>query len=371
MPDRTILALGGELKSRFCLLAHGQAMHGGPGGDLAEVRHFDVLATAVEALLLQHRPDAIGVDLHPEYLSRKYGAELARRFGVPLLGVQHHHAHIASVLGEHAIDAAEPVLGIALDGLGYGVDGTLWGGELLLCRQGAFERLGALAPVAMPGGEMAARQPWRNALAHLHAVFGAGWRRELHGCRFAQELEAFPTGAVESLLAHNVRSPAASSCGRLFDAVAALLGLHARQVAFEGEAAMALEALATEAEAGQGYPLSCERAGELWRLGYRPMWQALLADLRDGVALPIIAARFHLGLASALAGLTLRLCDERQVRRVALSGGCLQNRLLSNKLQAELSAKHLQVLLPVALPAHDGGLAFGQAQVAAARLDSL
>jgi hydrogenase maturation protein HypF len=291
--------------------------------------------------------------------------------------VQHHHAHIAACLAENgvALDAA-PVIGVAMDGLGYGLDGTLWGGEFFLADYRDCQRLATFRPVAMPGGEQAIREPWRNTYAHLTA--GMGW------ARFAQDygatslyrfLQAKPRAVLDGMIARGVNSPPASSCGRLFDAVAAAVGICREHADYEGQAAMELEALVdaetlARDDAGRAYTfaISPSPLHGLPCVEPLPMWRALLDDLLVDTPVPVIAARFHTGLAAAIA----RMIDSvRQhhpdVATVALSGGVMQNRVLAELLIGRLESRGLRVLTHALVPANDGGLALGQAVIAAAR----
>ncbi|MEZ5934062.1 MAG: carbamoyltransferase HypF [Alphaproteobacteria bacterium] len=379
-PD--LLAMGGELKAVFCLLKDGQAILSPHQGDLEEARtqadcrhQMHVLAA-----LFDHRPEAIAVDLHPEYFATKLGQQRAEDGGLPALQIQHHHAHIASCMAENGLPRdTEPVLGVALDGLGLGADGTIWGGEFLLADYQGFERLGCFKPVAMPGGDRASQEPWRNLYAHLMAEMG--WPRfamNFSELDLFQKLDAKPRATLDAMLSKNLNSPLASSAGRLFDAVAAALGLCFERVAFEGQAAMALEAivdrdaLETEDEL-LAYPFAIPNLGGRGMPYIEPlgMWEALLGDLILKTPPGVIAARFHRGLAKAIAGMVAKLIqrpDGRTIGRVALSGGVFQNRILLEQCLARLAPLDIDILTQSRVPANDGGLALGQAAIAAARL---
>jgi len=377
-----VLALGGELKNTFCLLGEGRAVLSHHIGDLEDAAtHADwQRALADYRALFEHRAELVAVDRHPEYLSTKFGRVLAEREALPIAEVQHHHAHVAACLAEHghARDAG-PVIGVALDGLGFGDDGTLWGGEFLLVDYRHCERLGTFKPVAMPGGELAAREPWRNTYAQLMSEMG--WTR------FAmnyQELELFsflaakPRATLDSMIAHGLNSPAASSCGRLFDAVAAAVGLRREQVQYEGQAAIELEAAVDHATLRDedeclAYPFAIPRlpGSRLPYIEPLGMWQALLGDLILATPAPVIAARFHKGLAITIARMVQQLSrhetGEAPVLKVALSGGVFQNAVLLTQVTTRLEALGFTVLIPREIPANDGGLALGQALIAAAR----
>jgi hydrogenase maturation protein HypF len=369
----SVLAMGGELKHTFCLLDGGQAVLSPHAGDLEHAeafrdcrRNLDLYCT-----LFGFRPQAVAIDMHPDYLSAGLGREQAQTEAVPLIAVQHHHAHIAACMAEHGMPlSSPPVLGIALDGLGYGADGTLWGGEFLEATYAGFARLASFRPVAMPGGSQAVREPWRNAFAHLHAF---GWERvrsEFGDTDIVRFLTGQRLDVLQAMVERNLNSPRASSCGRLFDAVAAVLGVCRERASYEGQAAIELESLAMSDAGDHGaYPSHIQATGEgLLHLGWDAMWPALLADIRLGTDRGTIAARFHRTVIDAVAGMALRQCEERQLDTVALGGGAFQNRLLLSGVMDSLNQAGLQVLAPERIPANDGGLSLGQAAVAAARL---
>lgn len=368
-----ILAFGGELKNTICLLRDGEAILSQHLGDLEEARtareYERTLALYLE--LFAHRPRILAADLHPDYRSSLIARDRAARDGVPLIRVQHHHAHLAAVLADNGwpLDGGR-VLGILFDGLGYGDDGTVWGGEFLLGDYLGYRRLGCLQPVAMPGGAQAIREPWRNLAAQLeHAD---GWERftnaypELAVIRY---LESKPLGLLRTMMARGLNTPVTSSAGRLCDAVAAALGLGGDRVGYEGQAAIELESLAARAmgEGTDGYPFSVASGSGLRRLDPAPLWDALFADLATGVPDDEIAARFHRGFAAAVVALACELASAHDVGVVALSGGVFQNRLLLESVAAGLGEAGLSVLLQRQVPANDGGLSLGQACVAAAR----
>ncbi len=367
-----VLALGGELKNTICLLKDGHAILSQHLGDLEDARTADEFERTVGLYLelFQHRPQALAVDLHPDYRSTRYGEALAASDGLPLLGVQHHFAHIASVLADNGrpLDT-DPVLGVALDGLGYGTDGTIWGGEFLLADYRGFGRLAHLKPTPLPGGTRAILEPWRNTYAHL--VTHVGWQAFVDGhgdLELADWLQQQPLGVLAGMLERGLNAPPSSSCGRLFDAVAAALDVSREVVSYEGQAAIELEALAVGIDtADMAYAFGIDRSGELPQLDPAPMWRALLADLRAATDRRLIAARFHAGLADAVAGLAATLAAEQGVDSVALSGGVMQNKTLFEGLCVRLEGAGLEVLTQQQVPANDGGLSLGQAVVAAAQ----
>ncbi len=375
-----VLAVGAELKSTFCLLVDGAAVLSQHQGDLEDAATFMdfVRNLGLYEQLFDRAPALLAVDGHPEYLSTKYARDRAEREGLPVIEVQHHHAHVASVLAEHGRPLDAPrVLGIALDGLGYGDGGELWGGEFLLADYRGYRRLGTFKPVALLGGAQAMREPWRNTYAHLMAALGwAAFEAHFAELELFGYLAAKPRSALDAMAARGLNSPPASSCGRLFDAVGAAVGLARERATFEGQAAMLLEsivdhdALAADAAA---YPFAIARPedGGLPFIEPRPMWHELLGDLGRATPPSVIAARFHAGMARAIVSLALAVTHREEAEgtppdTIALSGGCFQNVVLLEAVSERLSAAGFEVLANARVPANDGGIALGQAAVAAA-----
>lgn len=363
-----IFAFGGELKSTFCLVKDGTAILSQHQGDLEDAATFDDYQKNMRLYraLYSSKARVLAADLHPEYLSTKLAKEQAAQSGAALHYVQHHHAHVASCMAENglALDAP-PVLGIVMDGLGYGADGTIWGGEFLRADYRGFERLASLKPVAMIGGAQAIREPWRNTYAHLMAAFRwQDFEDRFGDLALADYLSHKPRATVDRMLAGSINVPLASSCGRLFDAVAAAAGLCPDLALFEGQAAIELEdAITGDVRAHGAYPFDVSGS----QVEPRPMWQALLGDLQDGVAVSVIAARFHWGLASALSEMGARLAKAHAIDTVVLSGGCFQNKTLLEACIELIQRKGLTCLAQAEIATNDGGLSLGQAAVAAAR----
>ena len=379
-----LLAMGGELKATFCLVKDGEAILSQHQGDLENVETFDDYRKnlALYAELFHHAPRALVADRHPEYLSAKLAREWAQAQPLPLIDAQHHHAHVAACLAENNIPLdAPPALGIVLDGLGWGDDGTVWGGEFLLADYRHFERLGAFKPVAMLGGAQAVREPWRNLYAHLMAEMG--WAE--FSMNFA-ELELFadllrrPRATLDAMVRAGVNSPKASSCGRLFDAVAAALNLCRERQAYEGEAAARLEAIVdldamSRDDEESAYPFAIPNLRDTCLLHIEPlaMWRALLGDLVLKTPAPLMAARFHKGLAKIIVAMTRKLAHREdgggaRFDTIALSGGCFQNRILFEEIVRLLEQDNFTVLSHAQVPANDAGLALGQAAIGAAHL---
>ncbi|HWA89902.1 MAG TPA: carbamoyltransferase HypF [Rhizomicrobium sp.] len=361
-----IFAFGGELKSTFCLVKDGAAILSQHQGDLEDAATFDDYQKNMRLYraLFAHRARVFAADLHPEYLSTKLAKEIAGDARLHM--VQHHHAHVASCMAENglALDA-KPVLGIVMDGLGYGADGAIWGGEFLRADYRGFERLASLKPVAMIGGAQAIREPWRNTYAHLMAAFRwQDFEDRYRDLPLTDYLGHKPRGTIDRMLASGINVPPASSCGRLFDAVAAAAGLCPDLALFEGQAAIELEdAIDGDPSAHGAYPF--EVLGR--HLDPGAMWRALLDDLQDGAPASVISARFHWGLAMALADLGARLAKDNGVDTIVLSGGCFQNKTLLESCIALTERHGLTCLSQAEIATNDGGLSLGQAAIAAAR----
>ena len=348
-----VLAVGGWFKNTICVTRGDEAFVSQHIGDLDNAATCGFFEETIAHLLhiLDVEPEIVAHDLHPDFHSTRFAVGFAAERGIPALGVQHHHAHIAAVCAEQGIE--KPVLGLALDGVGLGSDGTAWGGELLRVDGGKFERLGHLAPLALPGGDVAAREPWRMAAAALHAL-GRGDEIVM---RFADEPAA---ATVAQMLARGLNCPQTSSAGRLFDAAAGLLEVR-RRVNFEGQAAMMLEGLATTHTA---LP-ALDNAWRITPAGTLDL-APLLSWLADSApaARPMAARCFHATLAAALVDWIAQAAGRQGITTVVAAGGCLLNRLLLNDLQTGLQPRGLTLRVARALPPNDGGLSLGQAWVA-------
>ncbi|MCF6250213.1 MAG: carbamoyltransferase HypF [Methylococcaceae bacterium] len=380
-----LLAMGAELKNTFCLIKDGNAILSQHIGDLENAITYEDYQhnLALYAQLYQHTPEQIVIDCHPEYLSSKLGRQRAEDKQVACLEVQHHHAHIAACLAENNVPlAALTVLGVALDGLGYGDDGTFWGGEFLHCDYLGAERLATFKPVAMLGGAMAMREPWRNTYAQLMAEMGwAELKMNFDQLELLEYFENKPLTTYNAMLAKGNNAPVASSCGRLFDAVAAAIGICRDGVAYEGQAAIELEAIVDQdtlhnEDERLAYPFTIPRLtvpGFEDKLPYiepLAMWRAILGDLILKTPAPVMSARFHKGLAKIIVTMIQKLstCDEQRIiHTVALSGGVFQNKTLFEQVVTRLEQEHFKVLTHKQVPTNDGGIALGQAVIGAAR----
>jgi len=353
----SVLACGAGLKSTVCVTRGNEAYLSPHIGDLDNTASCLALEEAVARLVdfLDVDPAGIAHDLHPDFFSTRFAIDGAQRRGLEALAVQHHHAHIAAVCAEHGADG--PVLGLALDGVGLGLDGAAWGGELLRVERDAFERIARFAPLRLPGGDAAAREPWRVAASVLHAV----GRGDAIAARFPRQ-RAAPT--VAQMLSRGVNCPPASSAGRVFDAAAALLGL-VEINGHEAEAAMALEAAADDFGAAAAWP-GAWRIDDSGDLDLLPLLRCV-ADAEERRRSEA-AARFHATLAEALVEWTLAQSLASGVTTVALAGGCWLNRRLRRAVVADLSRRGLLVLEAREAPPNDGGVALGQAWVALHRM---
>jgi hydrogenase maturation protein HypF len=386
---RPVLACGAELKNTFCLAKERRAFVSHHIGDLenAETLRSFTEGIAHFSRLFDITPKVVAYDLHPEYLSTKYALDLE---GVDLVGVQHHHAHIASCLADNGIDRStdRPVIGVAFDGTGYGTDGTIWGGEFLIADLAKFLRVGHLAQVPMPGGAAAIRQPWRMAAAYLDELSTAGLAipatpadapgpvrvgehaagLDVTGLPVARR-NAARWDPIVSMARRRLNAPLTSSAGRLFDAVAAILGVR-DEITYEGQAAIELEQLADPGEARTyraGIETAPIEAGEPFLVRGADLVAAAVDDLTLGVPAELIAARFHNGVAALIADGCVLLREQHAVNTVALSGGVFQNLLLLGRTVTRLESAGFRVLLHYRVPCNDGGISLGQAVVAAAR----
>lgn len=365
-----ILAMGAELKNSFCLVSNGQAIVSQHIGDLESAAVMaDYRATlALYRNLYDFTPTRIAVDRHPGYLSTQYGHTLA----ADCREVTHHHAHLAACLAEYGVPlAAPPVLAALFDGLGVGDDGRLWGGEFLRGDYAGCTRLGYFQPIALPGGAQAMREPWRNLYAQLRHYFCWPQLSDAYAeLDCIALLAAKPLATLDAMIDNDVNSPTSSSCGRWFDAFAAALGLYAEKIAYEGQAAIALEILATPAyrdERPYADAWRCQRQHAARVLDWQGLWRAVLDDLKRDTDKARIAARIHHSLAAATVAMLMLLDERNSSATIVLSGGVFQNRLLLEAVTAQLQARGKTVLSPQRYPVNDGGIALGQALCLAAK----
>lgn len=362
-PYGELLAFGGELKNTLCLLKDRYAILSQHIGDL---ENYETMVFFEETLrnlkkLFRVDPRAVAYDLHPGYMSTRLALAYAAEFGLEQsFGIQHHHAHIASCMAENHLEGK--VIGVAWDGTGYGTDGAVWGGEFLVADLNEFERRAHLRYVALPGGDAAVRHPWRMALSYLRDALGESVSGDLG---FLTKLDRKEVNVVEQMLAKKIHTVPTSSSGRLFDAVAAILGL-GESVTFEGQAAIALEARA-DREIRDCYDFSLS-PGEPVEVDFRPMIAAIVKDAVTGIAVSVIAARFHNTLSATIVEVCTQLHTTEGLQRVCLSGGTFQNMYLLERVVPGLRSAGFEVFLHAAVPCNDGGLSLGQAVIAGHRL---
>jgi hydrogenase maturation protein HypF len=352
-----ILATGGELKATFCLAAGRDGFMSQHIGDMENLETLDAFTHAVGHFvdLFRVEPEMIASDLHPGYLSTRW----AEKQSLPVVKVQHHHAHIASVMAEHGV--LDPIIGFSFDGTGYGTDGTVWGGEILVADYERFERFGHLEPTLLPGGDAAVKHPARMALSHLRTA-GIQWADDLPPvCALTDE----DRHLLETQLARGVNTIPTTSMGRLFDAVSAIAGVR-QEITYEAQAAIELEALIDVSESGT-YTFAVAERDESLVIDPSPVLRSIAADVVAGVPVGVIAARFHRGVAEMIVKTAERVRRRTGLTTVGLSGGVFQNVTLTHATRAALTERNFEVLVHRLVPPNDGGLALGQAAIAAAR----
>jgi hydrogenase maturation protein HypF len=360
---RVIVALGGELKVTVSLYKNGYVVTSQFLGDLDDYRNVGYFEETLAHLLrlFDARPEAVVTDLHPDFRTTRHAA----RMGLPHYRVQHHHAHVLAPLLEHGHMPRHPVLGVALDGYGYGADGEAWGGEFLLADYDGFERFARFEPVPLPGGDMAAREPWRMALAWLDRAFGD----DIPDLSALRKIGRPRRAAVLGMIRGGLRSPLTSSCGRLFDAVSFLAGTAPERLEFEAEAAMRFEAAAGRAFRGL-YPaeLAGGGPGRPIEISFAPLVRGVVHDLGKGVAPAVISAKFHDSLAALIAGVAERARQTHGTDEVSLAGGVFCNRRLLEATERRLAEGGFRVFRPVAYSPNDESLSIGQIAWGLARI---
>jgi hydrogenase maturation protein HypF len=354
LPVRELLACGAELKNAFCLTKDRYAILSQHIGDVDNYETLEFFKETLANLkkLFRVQPQAVAYDLHPLYLTSRFAADLS----VPKVGVQHHHAHIASCMAENRIRSK--VIGVAMDGTGYGTDGQIWGGEFLIADFAGFERRAHLRYVPLPGGDTAVRRPWRAALSWMRETFGSELPADLPLFRQVPEREI---ALVTRMMDRGVNTVFTSSCGRLFDAVASLLGLR-QEVTFEGQAAIELE-MATAEGGDDCYSFEMD-SREPAQIDMRPTIQEIVRDLRKQEAKQVIASRFHNTIAAVIGEVCRRIREGEHLNRVCLSGGTFQNMYLLDRAVALLRKMNFEVFLHSLVPPNDGGISLGQAVIA-------
>ncbi len=353
-PLPATLAVGAHLKNTVAISAGGQVFGSQHIGDLETPQAFEAFSRVVASLarLYEFRPAVIACDAHPDYRSTQFAEAAIRNHDQPLVRVQHHYAHVLSCMAEHGLEP--PLLGVAWDGTGYGPDGTIWGGEWLRVQDRSFERVAHLRTFRLPGGEQAIREPRRAALGLLYEIYGDA----LFAMEDLAPLRAFSAqerAVLRTMLRRGINAPVTSSAGRLFDAVAAIAGL--RQVSsYEGQAALELEGSLAQIETDDAYPVRVCAHPRAYVVDWEPMIASIVDDVRRGLPTGLIAAKCHNALAEMIVAVAMRVDEER----VALSGGCFQNRYLLERAVARLHAAGFRPAWHQRIPPNDGGIAIGQ-----------
>ncbi|MBC7910869.1 MAG: carbamoyltransferase HypF [Pyrinomonadaceae bacterium] len=360
--EREILACGAELKNTFCL---GRGQHAFVSHHIGDLENLETLSSFEQGiehykLLFHLQPEVVAYDLHPEYLSTKYA--LALDDSQTKIGVQHHHAHIASCMADNRIEGE--VIGVAMDGLGFGTDGRMWGGEFFVADFLEAERLAHLDYIQMPGGAKAIREPWRMAASYLYRTFGDDFLNL--NLPFIQNMDRKAWKTLRRMIETETNSPETSSMGRLFDAVSSLLGLR-NSVNYEGQAAIELETIADQ-QCAQGYEFEIEAVGNT--IKGEAVIRRAVEDMLDHRSPQEVSAKFHLGVVQLIVEIARRTRDERRLNRVALSGGVFQNMFLLKNVCRLLKADGFEVFTHSRVPTNDGGISLGQAAIANARLAS-
>lgn len=372
---RPVLACGAHLKNTFCLVRDNHAYVSQHIGDLENLESYDHFLSTLETYLrtFDLTYEIIAHDMHPDYLSTSIAEELAKQQGAILLPVQHHHAHIAACMADNRLTDKQEVIGIAFDGSGFGIDGTIWGGEFFLCSYGSFRRVASLKPVLLPGGNLAVKQPWRMTLSYLDECEEDAAAFFL--ARPESNLDSRQVNTVIKQMRQRIASPYTSSVGRLFDAVAALIGICVN-AEYEGQAAMELEALACSSkkilsrwdELSDSYPYEVfQDATGMLTINCRKIFQHIAGDLANSQNAAAISRKFHMTIAAIVEDLCCRIRATTAVNKVCLGGGVFQNKLLLSMVMQLLTSRNFEVLIPQNVPPNDGGLSVGQAAVALAQ----
>lgn len=361
---RQVLGCGAEMKNNFCLTKDNYAFvsqHIGDLENLETLEHFEN-TLALYKKLFRIEPEIVAYDLHPEYLSTKYALELASQFNdIKLVPVQHHHAHIVSCMVDNKVEAQ--VIGVSLDGTGYGSDGHIWGGEFLVADYKGFKRIGHLEYLPLPGGDAATKKPYRIAVGYLLKLLGEdSFSSEL---AFLKQIDAVEIEFIKRQIQAGLNSPLTSSMGRLFDAVSALIGIR-DEIDYEGQAAVELEMIAYDdkGKAGKGYPYSIIEHDGVSIIHLKELLSAVVKDLYQGISKATISAKFHNTVAQTVCEMCQLIAERTGINQVALSGGVFQNRLLLRKVVSSLESANFSVLTHKQVPCNDGGISLGQAVIA-------
>ena len=359
--SKQVLACGAELKNTFCLTRDNHAFLGQHIGDMENLETLEHFETTIELYkrLFRIQPELIAYDHHPDYLTTRWAETASESSGLPIIGVQHHHAHIVSCMVDNGI--TEPMIGVALDGTGYGTDGHIWGGEFLIADFQQFQRKAHLEYLPLPGGTAAINKPYRTAISYLYTLHGEeGLNPELPCIRRVDRVEV---ELLKRQIDRRINTPMTSSCGRLFDAVSALLGIRG-EIEYEGQAAIELEMAAGEGSDDRFYPYAIDDGEATSIIRLKELLAAILSDLIQGVTASAISNRFHNTVSRMISEICTRLAEETGITKVALSGGVFQNRLLLRRATAALETAGLTPVTHHQVPCNDGGISLGQAVIA-------
>jgi hydrogenase maturation protein HypF len=364
-PGQQILGVGGQEKNTFCLTRDDNAFMSQHLGDMENsetVEHFEATLELYQKMF-RIEPHAIACDPHPDYFTTKWAEAESERCGLPLIKVQHHHAHIASCLAEFGVTGK--VIGVAMDGTGYGADGKIWGGEFMVADTQGFERAAHLEYLPLAGGETAVRKPYRTAVGYIYRLFGEAGLTRSRTC--LRDVEGSEVELIRQQIDRSLNAPETSSAGRLFDAVSALLGVR-KEIQYDAQAAIELEMAAEGIETEASYPFDIDVEGRHRVIRLRPLFQAILDDLEGGEEAPVISARFH----NTMVDIIAKMCDiirgDSGLDAVALSGGCFMNRRLLRTCIDRLTGSGFTVYAHRDVPSNDGCISLGQVAVAAAAL---
>jgi len=360
--SKQVLGCGAELKGSFCYTKDVYAFLGQHIGDMENLETLEHYETTVDLYrkLFRINPETVAVDLHPDYLASKYGRRLAKSENLKLVEVQHHHAHIASCMVDNAV--TEPVIGVSFDGSGYGPDGNIWGGEFMTADLKSYNRVGHLKYVAQPGGDVAAKRPYRMAISYLHSLLGDN--ELMRKLPFLSSIDAKEMDIIKQQIDTGLNAPLTSSCGRLFDAVSALAGIR-DVVSYEAQAAVELEMAAPDnLDDISGYRFFIEYENGLYIVNQRQLFLEIVSDIKNKVSVSKISAKFHRGTADMILNVCGYILRETGLKVVALSGGVFQNRLLLRTAVALLKNAGFDVLIHKEVPTNDGGISLGQAAIA-------
>ncbi|HDK26247.1 MAG TPA: carbamoyltransferase HypF [Candidatus Atribacteria bacterium] len=360
---KEVLAVGAELKNTICFSKGRYIFPSQYLGDLKNLGALNFFKESIEKLgkIFRMNPQIIACDLHPDYLSTKYAEEIGAKRGIEVVKIQHHYAHIASCMVEN--DIRERVIGVAYDGTGYGDDGKIWGGEFLLCDFKKYFRIGHLRYSPLPGGDKAIAEPWRVAYGYLYSIYGKK-AKELR-IDFIQRQNHNILSIIEKMIDQKINSPLTSSCGRLFDAISALIGVRDK-VSYEGQAAMEMEAICVSG-IEEGYKFDIYKENKEFIINPENIFKEIICDLKNGASKGVIAAKFHNTVADFTGDLCVKIREITNLNKVALSGGVFQNRYLTERIISHLEKEGFQVYIQRKVPPNDGGISLGQAVIAGSK----